>query len=357
MDKQSDRLIWVDSLKGIAVCGVIMIHSGGSNLPSLIGNIGSIGNSGVQLFFLLTGFLCFLSYANNKTGSGKKWLINKLVRLIPLYYLAIIIYTIFTGGSEYWLGAERGITIGNILAHITFLNAFFPHYLNSILGVEWYIATLAVLYVLVPILYKRIDTLEKSVLWFIASIIPSKLLCWLFNYFIRNANDSYIYSSYFCTFWIVAQLPVILLGIVLFYLCKSDMVKQIKNKKFLSYILLFFSGTMIGGMAFEENSLLLCTNITIFGVWFFFLSCSQYLHQCILIDNPVFRALGKYSYGIYLFHFIFINYYDKYVPVLLQNVILNWLIKYVVIILLSLLISILLTRWIEKPILKKLLNK
>ena len=50
-----ERLKWIDALKGIAICGVVMIHSGGSNMPSYLGAIGAVGKNGVQLFFLISG--------------------------------------------------------------------------------------------------------------------------------------------------------------------------------------------------------------------------------------------------------------------------------------------------------------
>lgn len=40
------RLAWIDALKGIAICGVIMIHSGGANLPSYLGKIGCMCQTG-----------------------------------------------------------------------------------------------------------------------------------------------------------------------------------------------------------------------------------------------------------------------------------------------------------------------
>lgn len=55
------RISWIDSLKGIAICGIIMIHSGGADLPSLFGKIGNIGKNGVQLFFLISAYLSFIS--------------------------------------------------------------------------------------------------------------------------------------------------------------------------------------------------------------------------------------------------------------------------------------------------------
>jgi len=226
MEKQG-RQTWIDALKGIAICGVVMIHSGGGNLPSYLGNIGNIGKNGVQLFFLLSAFLVFKSYersfANKKKTYSEqiKWVIRKFIRLIPLYYASLLICGVVQGGNSYWLGSEKGITLGNIVAHMVFLHGFFPHYIDSIIGVEWYLSALAVLYVLTPFLYKMINLLEKSVIWFILCAVGCSLVGGVCSKMVSGFSDSYIYESYFSTLWFVAQFPVMLLGIVLYYVIRG----------------------------------------------------------------------------------------------------------------------------------------
>lgn len=49
--QQKTRVCWIDAMKGIAILGVVLIHSGaGDILPSVLGKIASIGNRGVQIF-------------------------------------------------------------------------------------------------------------------------------------------------------------------------------------------------------------------------------------------------------------------------------------------------------------------
>lgn len=51
-----EKYQWIDSLKGIAICGVVMIHSGVSNLPFPLGRLGAGGAYGVYIF------LCYQLY-------------------------------------------------------------------------------------------------------------------------------------------------------------------------------------------------------------------------------------------------------------------------------------------------------
>lgn len=58
---EKSRTTWIDSLKGIAICGIVMVHNSASSLPGLFGKIENTGKNGVQLFFLLSAYLTFVS--------------------------------------------------------------------------------------------------------------------------------------------------------------------------------------------------------------------------------------------------------------------------------------------------------
>lgn len=138
-------------MKGIAICSVIMAHTGANALPSILGMAGGNGNRGVQLFFVISGYLTFLSLQNNKE-SVVGWWVKKFIKLLPLYYIALIIST-FGGGQSAWLGSEGHISGLNFIAHLFLLHGFIPHYCNSIIGGEWYLGTLVIFYMLAPFLY------------------------------------------------------------------------------------------------------------------------------------------------------------------------------------------------------------
>ena len=87
-----DRITVFDSMKGLAILGVIMVHSGCSDMPGILGKIGGEGGSGVQIFFIISAFLMFSSLDKirlNGKNTGR-WLAKKLLTLLPLYYLAVL---------------------------------------------------------------------------------------------------------------------------------------------------------------------------------------------------------------------------------------------------------------------------
>lgn len=355
------RKTWIDGMKGIAICGVVMIHSGGSALPSVLGKIGGLGASGVQVFFLLSSYLTFLSmekaFSDGMNGKVvKRWMLGKFTRLMPLYYLALVIGCLI-GGNPYWLGSEGRITIPNVLAHISFTHGLFPHYCDSIISVEWYLGVLAIFYVLAPLLFRVINNIWKAV----TLSIWGTLICTFVTYvavgFIPEVGDAYVYASYFETFSFIAQLPVLLLGIVLYYVLKEGQGKrEEKQTAAMSCALLVLALVMIGGIARNKTTLWGVNGAAMFGVCFFLIALSQHFRASSLIDNPLFRYLGKNSYPIYLLHYYVISAYQQicewYGLYFIENEVASWLVKFMVVLSLTALIAKPLT-WLSNQVLHR----
>ncbi len=308
------RYGWIDAVKGIAILGVVLVHSmGGMELPFVLEKICFTGDKGVQLFFIIAAFLAYRSFDETvkKGKSAFTWLKNRTVRIAPAYYLAMLTGMFFLGGPTRWNGVVQKITAGNIAAHILFLHGLSPYYINSILGVEWYLADYAILLLLIPVLYKIVNNLSKSVAFLVFSSIGS-------YFFILAAGnlqiipDKQVWDIYIGSFGFLAQLPVMAMGIVLYFLVNDIKIQErCRNKKLLSYSLL--AGSVYGililaaGVSFKG----LTIQVVYGGVLLFFI-LSQAVYACPLIDNWLWRTLGKHSYMIYLFHYFFIMGFDYF---------------------------------------------
>ena len=96
---------WIDGLKGIAMLGVVMVHYGCRNIGAegIFGKIVSNGARGVQMFFIISAYLVFVSlskrFADSRISANEaiKWIVSRIVRLMPLYYLAILVYLSVNG--------------------------------------------------------------------------------------------------------------------------------------------------------------------------------------------------------------------------------------------------------------------
>lgn len=94
----------------------------------------------------------------------------------------------------------------------------------------------------------------------------------------------------------------------------------------------------------------------IFGLIFCIIILSQSIHSSKTIDNPLFRSYGKYSYGIYLFQFIWLHFFDK---MFTYSGSYYWIMRFLISSIFLLGISFLLSNCFEKPIIdlvKRLTN-
>lgn len=350
------RSNWVDGMKGIAICGVVLIHTGNTPPHVLLESIVNCGKNSVQIFFLISAYLAFLSmegaFRGGMTGQAvRKWLLHRFLRLVPLYYLFCIL-GILTGGNPFWMTSGNGITIGNILTHFFVLHGLFPQYSNSITGIEWYLGVLAIFYILAPLLYKTIDSLKKSVTaWICCALLctwVSKTAC----EYLAARNASYVYDLYFSEFSFLAQLPVLLMGVMLYHALRQQKAVSDRETIVTSYAMLAFSVVMLGGMAICESNLFGLSRFSLFGMWFFILAYSQSLHTTFLIGNPLFRYLGKYCYPIYWTHLWLISLYDRYLSLPVTNEVAAWTVNYLLVLGAAAVIALPLTELFEKRVVR-----
>lgn len=126
--------LW-DSMKGIGIIGVILAHFNISyvivdshmceslGLSLWIGVkkcfeiLNSNGAQGVGLFFIAsTFFMCCSITKFESMNDRKKWWIKRLYRLVPMYYLFLVIGLIYYKlDGRYW--SPNGVSWINILSH------------------------------------------------------------------------------------------------------------------------------------------------------------------------------------------------------------------------------------------------
>src|SRR6516165_3818265 len=82
----------LDGLRGIAILLVFIFHYVPRNFQSPLEFVASLGWSGVDLFFVLSGFLItgILYDSRNARGYFRAFYMRRVLRLFPVYCLAII---------------------------------------------------------------------------------------------------------------------------------------------------------------------------------------------------------------------------------------------------------------------------
>ncbi|MBI3294718.1 MAG: acyltransferase [Deltaproteobacteria bacterium] len=105
------RIRELDGVRGIAVLLVLLFHffswsmgqTGWSGLPLLIENLSRMGWSGVNLFFVLSGFLITRILLKNRTQPNyyRSFYLRRALRILPLYYLTVLICLFYPGGAAF----------------------------------------------------------------------------------------------------------------------------------------------------------------------------------------------------------------------------------------------------------------
>nr|WP_315032549.1 acyltransferase [uncultured Chryseobacterium sp.] len=93
---RSERLHGLDHLRAAAIVLVLMYHYRAFKHPAWIDSIGKFGWTGVDLFFVLSGFLIstqlFKEIDNRGTLSIKTFYTKRFFRIIPPYFFTLFLY-------------------------------------------------------------------------------------------------------------------------------------------------------------------------------------------------------------------------------------------------------------------------
>lgn len=293
----------IDSLKGIAMLGIILVHSRlsfGNIFQCIVNN----GARGVQLTFIISGYLIFKSLENayQKKTPLKTWYRGKILRIIPLYWFFTILHIIVFGrGERFYLGPLKEVSWLNIICNLLCIHGFFPYYANSI-NVNWYIADLMLWYLIAPVIYRVFNSLKKVMtgLLFGVPIIYSILIL-LKNKPIISSIP--IWNDYVNVFFFGAQLPIIFLGIVIYWLEKEKRIEWLSNIKGS-----FFAATFcILLLTIGSDKFFVFNTAFSFSLCFSVIFVLQLVKPVGFLCNSILALYGKYSYSIYLSHLFVVS--------------------------------------------------
>jgi len=263
--------------------------------------------------YLINGYVIAASLFKKESTSQStgKWLLRKLKRLLPLYWIFTIVFLLlFPQGNEYWLGPLSGVSWFNVLCNLLCVHGLYPYYINSI-NLNWFVGNLVIWYVLAPLLWRWIKDARKCIT-FLVIYLPSFML---FSKAIELIQIEEIASQYFTYLFFPAQLPCILFGVLLYLL--RDEQSRLDKKGAVAFFLVLVA--QFGNLMLPDN--LAFMNFHVFnlvitwGVCFALLFYLQLRFRFRIIENRVFAFIGMHSYGIYLVHMIIIMSVAKFFDV------------------------------------------
>jgi peptidoglycan/LPS O-acetylase OafA/YrhL len=346
------RLITIDFLRGIAVLLVISRHL--FFKPHVL----TIGWIGVDLFFVLSGFLVsnLLFQEYNTTENIKPWrfLIRRGLKIYPLFYIMVAsLFFIFISEEPESIAIYKTRLINEVL----FIQNY--RYNMTLIGHTWSLAVEEHFYFILTFvffIFARFRILNNKILFnTLTGFILLSCMYMRYNLvasmpnFPLSASHSYLFPTHFRfdTLWVGVF-------IAFHYNYSLPRFKSIfSNKKWL---LFSFISVLLPLFFPLNNPFLAILGLTIIAL------CFGITLATLIIDDKseallaaifgkrmlyLLAKIGTYSYGIYLFHMTLIVIVKPFSPNLWMRTI-NTLFVF----LLMIIVGIISTELIEKPILK-----
>ena len=145
----------IEALRGIAAVGVVIDHCwalADGNPQVGFGLVQGLGTWGVDVFFLLSGYLlCDYFWRKDRRPSIREFYVRRFFRIAPLYYVVVgIVFLFYAPHSELF----SGLGLQQVLANATLTQWLFPGTASN-LNVDGSIWTLTIemlLYLTMPFL-------------------------------------------------------------------------------------------------------------------------------------------------------------------------------------------------------------
>ena len=292
----------LDGIRAIAAILVMFLHffeltpDMGNKIVNTLKHLAAFGQTGVTLFFVLSGFLItrILLSTKKNTNYFKNFYIRRSLRIFPLYYMYLIIVFIIVPFFTHSLVPPKDSWYYWIYLQNFAITFNWPH---SEPTHFWSLAVEEHFYLFWPVLIYYLNV--KRIIQAIAIIIIFSLIC-------RILLLNHGYEVFYFTF---TNMDALAIGSVLAIL---EIRNKLNNRNagfyFFMFLALFipavFLGIFISGQKLYIAQLL---KLPVIAVSYFFLiiyviKCSKNnILKRILSARPL-AYLGKISYGLYVFH-------------------------------------------------------
>jgi exopolysaccharide production protein ExoZ len=298
MDKK--RITSLDACRGIAILMVVCFHVVLIyNHPTWVIPLAGLGFLGVQLFFLVSAVsMCYMwEQRRNESARPLKFYIRRAARIAPLFWFAIVFYTLLYGTGPR-PDAWNGIGPVDVILTALFLHPFSPSAINSVVPGGWSIGIEMGFYLIFPLL---------------AALQPKRLLMFAFAAFvllgilgtsIAERFGSGGHYSEFLYYSMLTQLPIFPIGMFIYAITLGE--EKIEWLPTIVLVMLWLVTAFVAKYIFGLTSrpyMWIEIGILAAIVW------------CGLrwsIGQRVLAYIGRLSYSMYLFHFAVLYFLERY---------------------------------------------
>jgi len=348
----SNKILGFDGVRALAVISVVATHYGLFHEIDVESGLSDYlplvhGGTGVQAFFILSGFLITSlligEQHRNSRISIKNFIIRRSLRIFPLYILVLVLSTLI------YLFLDSDISGVSLVYAYTYIYNFIPleHY-SSLLGHTWSLAVEEHFYLIWPLFFSFLfPSKRKLLLFFVTLFMVASLLVYYF--LIKYGVD----KSYFIGRWSFVAGYNIAGG------CLAALLLVNTSESGKLRICLATNVSFLVGVFFYGNSLYLHTGyyfiddvisvylrfsgILIILVWIYLNQSSRLVK---ILEISALRYIGTISYGVYMYQGLLLSTGPNRVP---GN---NWPVSPELGLLLLVIIAPLSFHFFEKPFLR-----
>jgi len=311
------RIPTLDGLRGIAILAVILFHidSFFVNRPTglivkLYHSVASLGWSGVDLFFVLSGFLItgILYDSANKRGYFQVFYIRRALRIFPLYYAFLTLFffalpPLLTASGHATAVRDDIRPSTQIFAWLYLVNWFSgPHvnYFSGYIGHFWSLSVEEQFYLLWPTTVKHLNRVRLKNICCVLAF--GAILCRLVLYLVGLHGAVYT--------WTICRMDGIAIGAFIALCMRApqewDVLKKWAPSALLVSLVVFVVLARLSLRSSMGDFCLAVIGYTALAVLFgccLVLSLSPKANVINVICSRRFALeAGKYSYGAYVLH-------------------------------------------------------
>ncbi|EKP2047825.1 acyltransferase [Salmonella enterica] len=303
------RIESLQALRGIAAILVMLFHyrfylrgqdeSGTTIWDALFG----WGIIGVDIFFIISGFIMVYTTQNYTQClfSTKRFLINRAIRILPMYYIGLLITFLLSGAMSTFHYPEK---VQNLLSALTFTvyrTDIIPHYIDDggMYNIRWtlnYEVYFYIVFSLCLLVKHRLLALigfSAFTTCLIPAIAGFQPTTSIQGYQFHSPTIGLLTNPVFLEFIIGAIVGYLYLNI-------KNIKSSTKIQVIASFISLFLFMYIIYGIYNESLRALNIESTIILGIFILFVSLADpLLNKCI---PHILTYLGDISFSLYLLH-------------------------------------------------------
>jgi peptidoglycan/LPS O-acetylase OafA/YrhL len=308
-----NKFAGLDHLRAFAILYVFFFHYPAGEIPDWLGNFKDFGWTGVDLFFVLSGFLIARQLFQQIKNKTQNWIgpffIKRILRIFPVYFAVVAIYFIFPGFRERESLAPlwKFLTFTQNIGLDPGINGTFSHAWSLCVEEQFYLFFPLILLLSI---YLKIE--KKGfyiILFFFLFTCLIRLFIW-HQYMAPLISEDEDYIGFWVT-WIYYPTYTRLDGLLVGISIAGIYEFLPKTKALLAKYgnLLLFAGVLILTGAYYLSRIRVGFNANIFGfpvvaIGYGFLVIAAISPNCVLykFNSQVTSSIATLSYSVYLIH-------------------------------------------------------